>query len=125
VAAALVLAQQNFSRMNKRATVQFSARQLLFMNFAAAIVVAAASIALTASAFAQVAKPEDAIKYRQSAQFVLAQHFGRIGAVVDGKAPFDGMAAVANRDWPQEGPARGAFSLQFRRSDVDLARDRW
>jgi cytochrome c556 len=68
------------------------------MRLAASILVAAAGVALTASAFAQFAKPEDAIKYRQSAQFVLAQHFGRIGAMVDGKAPYDGMAAITNAE---------------------------
>lgn len=34
-------------------------------------------------------KPEKAIKYRQSAMFILAQHFGRIGNVVKGKSPYD------------------------------------
>jgi len=35
-------------------------------------------------AYAQFAKPEDAIKYRKSVMFLIAQHFGRMGAVVKG-----------------------------------------
>jgi cytochrome c556 len=44
---------------------------------------------------AQFAKPEDAIKYRQSVMTVMASHVGRIGAVAKGAVPFD-AAAVQN-----------------------------
>jgi cytochrome c556 len=47
-------------------------------------------------AAAQFQKPEDAIKYRQSALTVMATHFGRIGAMAQGKAPFDAASAAAN-----------------------------
>ena len=40
-------------------------------------------------AFAQFQKPEDAIKYRQSAFTVMANSFGKIGAVVKGDAPYN------------------------------------
>jgi len=40
-------------------------------------------------AFAQFAKTEDAIKYRQSVMFLIGQHFGRMGAVVRGEQPYD------------------------------------
>ena len=40
-------------------------------------------------AFAQFQKPEDAIKYRQSAFTVMANSFSKIGAVVKGEAPFN------------------------------------
>jgi len=43
----------------------------------------------TGFAFAQFQKPEDAIKYRQSAFTVMANSFGKIGAVVKGEAPFN------------------------------------
>ena len=46
-------------------------------------------------AAAQFQKPEDAVKYRQSAMFVMANHFGRIGAMVAGRAPYDAAAAAA------------------------------
>jgi cytochrome c556 len=47
-------------------------------------------------AAAQFAKPVDAIKYRKSAFTLMSNHFGRIGAMVNGKAPFDPKAAKAN-----------------------------
>jgi len=50
----------------------------------------ASIILITASpAFAQFQKPEDAIKYRQSAFSVMGTHFGRIGAVVKGEVPYN------------------------------------
>ena len=47
-------------------------------------------------ASAQFQKPEDAIKYRQSAYTVMATHFGRIGAMAAGRVPFDAKAAADN-----------------------------
>lgn len=41
------------------------------------------------SASAQFQKPEDAIKYRQSVFTVMANSFGKIGAVVKGEAPYN------------------------------------
>ena len=49
-------------------------------------------------ASAQFQKPEDAIKYRKAAFTVMGAHFGRIGAMASGKAPFDPAAAAANAD---------------------------
>jgi len=43
---------------------------------------------LAGAAFAQFAKTEDAIKYRQSAMSVIGTHFSRMGAVVKGEAPY-------------------------------------
>jgi cytochrome c556 len=50
------------------------------------------------AAQAQFAKPEDAIKYRQSAFSVMGTHFGRIGAVVRGDVPFNAAAVTANAE---------------------------
>jgi cytochrome c556 len=47
-------------------------------------------------AAAQFAKPEDAIKYRKAAFTVMGSHFGRIGAMVNGRVPFDAKAAETN-----------------------------
>lgn len=59
----------------------------------------AAGAALAASpALAQFAKPEDAIKYRQSALFVMGQHFSRLGAMANGRVPFDAKTAADNAD---------------------------
>lgn len=49
-------------------------------------------------AAAQFAKPEDAIKYRKSALTVTAAHFGRLGAMAQGKVPFDAKVAADNAD---------------------------
>ena len=68
------------------------------MKVVASLVLAASAFAVSAPASAQFAKPEDAIKYRQSALFVMGQHFGRIGAMVNGRVPFDAKAAADNAD---------------------------
>ncbi len=57
---------------------------------------AAAAIVFAAPAAAQFQKPEDAVKYRQSALTVMANSFGRIGAMVNGRAPFDAKVAQDN-----------------------------
>ena len=59
---------------------------------------AAALVALAAAlpAVAQFARPEDAIAYRQSVMTVMGTHFGRLGAMVQGKVPFDAKAASEN-----------------------------
>ncbi|CAG1019414.1 Cytochrome c' [Burkholderiaceae bacterium] len=49
-------------------------------------------------AAAQFAKPEDAIKYRKGAFNVMAAHFGRVGAMANGKVPFDAKAAAENAE---------------------------
>jgi len=59
-------------------------------------VCAAAATALPAAA--QFAKPEDAVKYRKAAFQVMAAHFGRLGAMANGRMPFDAAAAQANAD---------------------------
>ena len=64
------------------------------MKFAASLALAAVAACIAAPASAQFAKPEDSIKYRQSALFVMGQHFGRIGAMVNGKAPYDAKEAA-------------------------------
>jgi len=68
------------------------------MKVIASLALAASVAALSAPAFAQFAKPEDAIKYRQSALFVMSQHFGRVGAMANGRVPFDAKVAAENAD---------------------------
>ena len=60
----------------------------------AALLLAAAGVALPAAA--QFAKAEDAIDYRQSAFAVLGHHFGRLGAMANGKMPYDAATAAAD-----------------------------
>lgn len=68
------------------------------MKFITSFVLAAAATVLSLPASAQFAKPEDAVKYRQSALFVMGQHFGRIGAMANGRVPYDAKAAVDNAE---------------------------
>lgn len=68
------------------------------MKALACLSLAAALVAVAAPASAQFAKPEDAIKYRQSALTIMSAHFGRIGAMANGRVPFDAKAAADNAD---------------------------
>ena len=68
------------------------------MKAFACISVAATLVAMAAPASAQFAKPEDAIKYRQSALSVMGTHFGRLGAMANGRVPFDAKVAAENAD---------------------------
>ena len=58
--------------------------------------VLAAVLALPAQA--QFAKPEDAVKYRKASFTLLGTHFGRLGAMASGRAPYDAKAAADNAD---------------------------
>ena len=51
---------------------------------------------LATPALAQFQKPEDAIKYRKAAFSVMSNHFGRIGAMANGRVPFDAQVAAEN-----------------------------
>ena len=64
------------------------------MKKIASIALAIAAVSLSAPASAQFAKAEDAIKYRQSAFFVMQQNFSRVAAMAAGKAPFDAKVAA-------------------------------
>lgn len=59
-----------------------------------------ASMVLTLAlpAQAQFAKPEDAIKYRKASFTVMSAHFGRLGAMANGRVPYDAKAAAENAD---------------------------
>jgi len=45
---------------------------------------------------AQFAKAEDAIKYRKAGFTVMAAHFGRLGAMANGRMPYDAKVAADN-----------------------------
>jgi len=51
---------------------------------------------LAGAAFAQFAKTEDAIKYRQSVMFLVGTHFSRMGAMVKGEQPYNKEAFEKN-----------------------------
>jgi cytochrome c556 len=60
------------------------------------LILAAVAVALALPAAAQFAKPEDAVKYRKASFTVMGAHFGRVGAMVSGRAPFDAKVAAEN-----------------------------
>jgi cytochrome c556 len=70
----------------------------LLSKFGPSVAVAALALGTALPAAAQFQKPEDAVKYRQSAMFIMAQHFGRLGAMANGRVPFDAAAAQASAD---------------------------
>ena len=51
---------------------------------------------LAAVAYAQFAKPDDAIKYRKAQMVLIVHHFGSMGAVVKGKAAYDRAGFTAH-----------------------------
>jgi cytochrome c556 len=53
---------------------------------------------LSAPASAQFARADDAVKYRQSALSLMGTHFTRIGAMANGRVPFDGQVATENAE---------------------------
>ena len=59
---------------------------------------AALAFTLAAPAQAQFAKPEDAIKYRKASLTVMSAHFARLGAMANGRVPYDAKAAADNAE---------------------------
>jgi cytochrome c556 len=66
------------------------------MKTALSIALAALAVITAAPAMAQFQKPEDAVKYRKASFTVMAAHFGRIGAMANGRVPFDAKVAAEN-----------------------------
>lgn len=55
-------------------------------------------LAVGMPAQAQFAKAEDAIKYRKASFSVIATHFGRLGAMANGRVPYDSKVAAENSE---------------------------
>ena len=68
------------------------------MKVILSIMSAALAFTLAAPAQAQFAKPEDAIKYRKASFTVMSAHFGRLGAMANGRVPYDAKAAAENAE---------------------------
>ena len=62
------------------------------------LIAALFALAVWMPAHAQFAKPEDAVKYRKSSLFVMQQHWARVGAMAQGRVPFDAKAAQDNME---------------------------
>ncbi len=56
------------------------------------------ALTLAVPAQAQFAKAEDAIKYRKASYSVMATHFGRLGAMANGRTPYDAKLAAENAE---------------------------
>ena len=68
------------------------------MKHTLAIVGLLGSLVCALPAQAQFAKAEDAVKYRKAGFTLMAAHFGRLGAMAQGKVPFDAKLAADNAD---------------------------
>ena len=62
------------------------------------LIAALSALTLLAPAHAQFAKAEDAVKYRKNSLFVMQQHWARVGAMAQGRVPFDAKVAQDNMD---------------------------
>jgi cytochrome c556 len=67
-----------------------------YSRIALGVLISAISLSITSPAFAQFAKPEDAVKYRQSAFALMGAHMGRLAAVVKGETPYNKDDVVRN-----------------------------
>ena len=61
-----------------------------------AAAIAGSVVALPAAA--QFAKPEDAVRYRQSGMTMMGTHFGRVAAMASGRVPFDAKSVADNAE---------------------------
>ena len=68
------------------------------MNRTLALMGTLLALTLAVPAQAQFAKPEDAIKYRKASYSVMATHFGRLGAMANGRVPYDAKLAAENAE---------------------------
>jgi len=66
------------------------------MKINTALILASVATAMALPAAAQFAKPEDAVKYRKASLTLIGTHFGRVGAMVSGRVPFDAKVAAEN-----------------------------
>lgn len=68
------------------------------MKIISTLLAAAVSMTLALPVQAQFAKAEDAVKYRKASFTVMAAHFGRLGAMANGRTPYDAKAAAENAE---------------------------
>lgn len=66
------------------------------MKVFASLALAAVAVTVSVPAMAQFQKPEDAVKYRKAAFTVMGAHFSRVGAMANGRVPFDAAVAAEN-----------------------------
>ncbi|BEI34870.1 cytochrome c [Polynucleobacter sp. HIN6] len=66
------------------------------LRFSLKALIPALALVTASPAMAQFAKPEDAVKYRQSAFVLMGAHMGRLAAVVKGETPYNRDEVVRN-----------------------------
>jgi len=69
------------------------------MKQVVSIALAASALIVALPASAQVQKPRDAVKDRQSAFAVVGGHFSRLGAMGNCRVAFDAKVAQDNAAW--------------------------
>ena len=109
--------------LNQRSSPDYRRTIMKLQKFVLATTATAFTIG-AGVAFAQFKNADDAIKYRQSAFTVMANSFGKIGAVVKGEAPFNKdevaknaavVATLSSLPWQAFGPGTEGGKAQ---SDV-------
>lgn len=68
------------------------------MRILASFALAAAALAALPASAQNFQKPEDAVKYRKAAFTVMAANFGTLGAMANGRMPYDAQAAARAGD---------------------------
>lgn len=66
------------------------------MNILATLAVSRIGLSAALPASAQFNRPDDAVKYRKAALSIMNTHMGRLGAMANGRVPFDPKAAQEN-----------------------------
>ena len=66
------------------------------MKIFTSLALAAVAVFVSVPAMAQFQKAEDAVKYRKAAFTVMGAHFSRVGAMANGRVPFDAAVAAEN-----------------------------
>lgn len=66
------------------------------MNILATLAVSLIGLSAALPASAQFNRPDDAVKYRKAALSIMNTHMGRLGAMANGRVPFDPKAAQEN-----------------------------
>lgn len=66
------------------------------MKIFTSLALAAVAVSVSVPAMAQFQKAEDAVKYRKAAFTVMGAHFSRVGAMANGRVPFDAAVAAEN-----------------------------
>jgi cytochrome c556 len=68
----------------------------MMKKFSKLLIISIVGLLFFGLAYAQFAKPEDAIEYRQSVMTIIGHHIGQMGAVVTGKKSYESQEFSRN-----------------------------